>query len=80
MSDLADDLVVNALPVPVVTVGPDDEIAGARLFFIVIAAGSISTPTIVGSMNATSGTDSSTGRRWARSSARIRRPSRISMA
>lgn len=45
-----------------------------------IAAGSIKTPIIVGNMQATSGIEMSTGKRWAFSSARRRRFSRISAA
>jgi hypothetical protein len=45
-----------------------------------IVAGSISTPIIVGSMQATSGIDIRTGKRWALSSARMRLFSRISEA
>ena len=43
-------------------------------------AGSMSTPIIVGSMQATSGIEIRTGSRWAFSSARMRRRSRISEA
>jgi hypothetical protein len=45
-----------------------------------IAAGSINTPIIVGSMQATSGMEMRTGKRCAFSSARKRRFSRISEA
>jgi hypothetical protein len=47
---------------------------------VLMTAGSIKTPIIVGSMHATSGIEMRTGKRWAFSSARMRRFSRISDA